>query len=74
MAKLTSGWARLPTEERVELVLMAVTLAAARRLGALHHRLEPTGHVHLQHLVTMDETQLLDEGVTQTVLLKLSLE
>ena len=40
---------------------MAVTLAAARRLGAIHHRLEPTGHVHLQHLVTADETMLLEE-------------
>lgn len=37
---------------------MAVTLAAARRLGAIHHCLEPTSHVHLQHLVTADETML----------------
>ncbi len=44
---------------------MAVTLAAARRLGAVHHRLEPTGHVHLQHLITADETMLLDEGDTE---------
>lgn len=41
---------------------MAVTLAAARRLGAIHHRLEPTGHVHLEHLVTLDETMLLRGG------------
>lgn len=41
---------------------MAVTLAAARRLGAIHHCLEPTSHVHLQHLVTADETMLLCEG------------
>lgn len=39
---------------------MAVTLAAARRLGAVHHRLEPTGHVHLQHLVTLDEIMVLE--------------
>lgn len=41
---------------------MAVTLAAARRLGAIHHRLEPTGHVHLQHLVTPDEAMPLEDG------------
>lgn len=41
---------------------MAVTLAAAWRLGALHHRLEPAGHVHLQHLIAADETVLLREG------------
>lgn len=41
---------------------MAVTLAAARRLCAIHHRLKPTGHVHLQHLVTPDETMLLVEA------------
>lgn len=52
------GWAGLPTGERVELVLVAVTLAAARRLGAIHHRLEPTGHVHVQHLVPPDEIML----------------
>lgn len=56
------GWAGLPTGERVELVLVAVTLAAARRLGAIHHRLEPTGHVHVQHLVPPDEIMLLSEG------------
>lgn len=44
---------------------MAVTLAAARRLGAIHHSLEPTGHIHLEHLITSDETMLLDEGGTQ---------
>lgn len=44
---------------------MAVTLAAARRLGAIHHRLEPAGHVHLKHLVTPDETMLLDEEEKQ---------
>lgn len=38
---------------------MAVTLAAARRLGAIHHCLEPSGHVHLQHLVTLDEIMVL---------------
>lgn len=53
------GEARLPTEERVEHVLMAVTLAAAGRLGAVHHRLKPASHIHLQHLVTSDETVLL---------------
>lgn len=39
---------------------MAVTLAAAGRLGAVHHCLEPAGHVHLQHLVASDEAVLLD--------------
>lgn len=55
---------------------MAVTLAAARRLGAIHHCLKPTGHVHLQHLVTPDEIMLLDEGDAQRngdVCLQLSL-
>lgn len=41
---------------------MAVTLAAAGRLGAVHHRLEPAGHVHLQDLVAADEAVLLEEG------------
>lgn len=40
---------------------MGVTLTAARRLGAIHHRLEPTGHVHVQHLVTADEIMLLSD-------------
>lgn len=44
---------------------MAVTLTAARRLGAIHHRLKPTGHVHIQHLVTTDETMLLRGRRTQ---------
>lgn len=55
----SGGRVRLPAEQRVEHVLMAVALAAARRLGALHHRLKPAGHVHLQNLVAPDETVLL---------------
>lgn len=51
-----SAW--LPAEERVELV-MAEALTAARRLCALHHRLEPTRHVYFWHLVTTDETVFL---------------
>ncbi|MEQ2198196.1 hypothetical protein XENOCAPTIV_009257 [Xenoophorus captivus] len=58
-AKTGLANARLPAEKRVEHVLMAVTLAAARRLGALHHRLKPTGHIHLQHFVAPNETMLL---------------
>lgn len=60
------GRARLPAKERVELVLVAVTLAAAGRLGAVHHRLEPAGHVHLQHLVASDEAVLLDGTMEET--------
>lgn len=45
---------------------MAVTLAAAGRLGAVHHRLEPAGHVHLQHLVASDEAVLLDGTMEET--------
>lgn len=41
---------------------MTVTLAAAGRLSAIHHCLEPTGHVHLKHLITSDETMLLHGG------------
>lgn len=51
-----SAW--LPAEERVELV-MAEALTAARRLCALHHRLEPPRHVYFWHLVTTDETVFL---------------
>lgn len=40
----SSTW--LPAEEGVELV-MTEALAAARRLCALHHRLEPSRHVYL---------------------------
>lgn len=43
-------------------MLMVVTLAAARRLCAIHHGLEPARHVHLQHLITSDKTVLLQEG------------
>lgn len=57
-AELRPGF-RLPAEERVEHVLMAVTLAAARRFRALHHRLKPTGHIHLQNFVASNETMLL---------------
>lgn len=41
---------------------MVVTLAAARRLCAIHHGLEPTRHVHVQHLITSDKTVLLQGG------------
>lgn len=51
-----STW--LPAEERMELV-MTEALAAARRLCALHHRLEPARHVYLWHLVTTDKTVFL---------------
>ena len=40
-------------------MLVAVTLAAAGGLGALHDRLEPAGHVHLQDLIVPDEVMLL---------------
>lgn len=57
--RAASAEARLPAEDGVEHVLMAVTLAAARRLRAVHHCLKPARHVHLQHLVAPDETVLL---------------
>lgn len=59
VTKLTFIWTRLPTEEWVELVLMAVTLAAAKCLGAIHHCLKPTGHVNIHHLITSDEIMFL---------------
>lgn len=44
----------------MELVL-AVALAGAWRLGTLHYSLEPACHVHVQHLVTPDETVFLGQ-------------